>query len=94
MTRINATFGPQPEDLSMQTSTIRTALPPLHSRVQSVRDRSAPIHMPRDLAGHMPDPRPLPKGWAQTRIHPRYFIIALQFAACAAFVAMVWWALS
>lgn len=34
------------------------------ARATCVRDRSAPVVMPRDLVGHMPDPR-TPPAWMQ-----------------------------
>lgn len=59
------------------------------ARATCVRDRSAPIVMPRDLAGHMPDPRVAP---FDARTVRSGFIIRTiaQAVVCAVPVILMW----
>lgn len=52
------------------------------------RDRSRPVHTPRVLVGHLPDPRVVPAPVSKARWHT-----ITSFIALAAFVGLVWWAL-
>lgn len=56
------------------------------------RDRRCPIETPRQLTGHLPDPRTVP--FTVPRRRAFCFVTALQFFVCAGVVACFWIALS
>lgn len=59
------------------------------ARARGNRDRSCPIVMPSQMVGHLPDPRvaPTPRHWS---LIPAPVVLAVQAAACAAPVAVLW----
>lgn len=58
-----------------------------HRRHPGTYRHRAPVVMPKVLVGHLPDPRAVPFDARRTRFAIR---TAVQFAACALFVAAAW----
>lgn len=62
------------------------------ARLTAVRDRRSPVVLPRQLTGHLPDPRAVP--FIVPRRAGFALVTALQFIVCAGVVACFWIALS
>ena len=62
------------------------------ARLTAVRDRRSPVVLPRQLTGHLPDPRSAP--FVVPRRAGFALVTALQFFVCAGVVTLFWIALS